>query len=129
MDLFTTISSPRFFTSLWAPYLCKILRALIPGQEQSAFSTRAVSTVTGHIKAEAVKSQGDVCLSAWETVGEGCVRVRVHGGAQPDGHPTLVSLTNHASSPNPTLLTSARPLNLGVASHSRPWKSEASLLR
>lgn len=66
-----------------------------------------------------------------ESVREGCVHV--HGGAQPDGHPTLVSLTHQhssssSSSPNQSFLTSAPPLNLRAASQGKAWKSEAALL-
>lgn len=80
----------------------KIPRALIPAQKQSAFSSRAVSTVTAHINAKTVK-QSRRCLSecVGESVWDGCVRVRVHGEAQPDGHPTLT----YSSSP----LFSAQP--------------------
>lgn len=68
--------------------------------------------------------------SVWESVREGCVHV--HGGAQPDGHPNLVSLAHqHSSSsslsPNRSLLTSAPPLNLKAASQGKVWKSEAAL--
>lgn len=59
------------------------------------------------------------------------MHVRVHGGAQPDGHPTLLSVKHSSSSPplssNPALLTSARPLNSEAASHGWVWQSEASL--
>lgn len=120
-DLITAISSPRFFTGFWAPYLCRILRALIPVQKQSAFFTRAVSTVTVHIKAETVKLCAWVCGRECLTGVCACACTR---GAQPDGHPTLVSLSPTPPpppppSPNPTLLTSAQPLNLRAASHAR----------
>lgn len=69
-----------------------------------------------------------------ESVREGCVHV--HGGAQPDGHPTLVSLAHqHSSSsssslsPNQSFSTSAPPLNLRAASQGKVWKSEAALVR
>lgn len=60
------------------------------------------------------------------------MHVRVHGGAQPDGHPTLLSVKHSSSSSpplssNPALLTSARPLNSEAASHGWVWQSEASL--
>lgn len=135
-DLITTISSPRLFSSLWAPYLCKILRALIPGQKQSAFSIRAVSTVTAHIKAKTVKSQGDVCLSAWERVFERGVCVCVYMEELNQMVIPPLSLAHHSSSstpppppyPNPTLFNlSPAPYNLRAASHGRLWKSEASL--
>lgn len=102
-ELLRAISRPRFFPGLRAPYQCEILRGVIPGQKQSALS---ISTATAHIKAETVKKSWR-CLSecVGESVGEGCVRVRVHGGAQPDGHPTLLSFTHQhfstsSSSPN-----------------------------
>lgn len=91
-ELLSAISRPRFFPSLCAPYQCEIHRGVIPGHKQSALS---ISTATAHIKVETVKKSWR-CLSecVGESVGEGCVRVRVHGGAQPDGHPTLVSFTH-----------------------------------
>lgn len=66
------------------------------------------------------------CLRAWESVcvreRERCVRVRVHEKPQPDGHPTLVSLS--ASSPplpppmafftlSPASSTSEQPVRAG----------------
>lgn len=112
-DPITAISSPGFFTSLWASYLQHTRSLeLIPAQKQATFSSRAVSTVTVHIKAETVK------LCAWECW-EGCVSVHVHGGAQPDGHPTLVSLTHSSSFPQPS------PLNLSPApqpASSQSWR-------
>lgn len=123
-DLITAISRPRFVPGLWAPYLCKILRALIPGQKQST-SIRSVSTVTAHTKAKTVKSHGDVCLSAWFERGV-CVDMKeLDQMVIPLSQlPALLLLLL----PKPTLFSSARPLSLSAASHGRVWKSEASLL-
>ncbi|KAM7396987.1 hypothetical protein PAMP_019986 [Pampus punctatissimus] len=96
----------------------EILRALIPGQKESAFSTRAVSTATAHIKAKTVKSQRDVSLTEWERVFERgvCVCVYMEELNQMVIPPLSLSPITPAPpppSPNPTLLTSEQPVMAG----------------
>lgn len=69
-----------------------------------------------------------VCLSVWERVFERGVCVCMYMEELNQMVIPPLSLPPTPPSPNPTLLTSAQPLNLRAPSHGRAWKSEASFL-